>query len=130
MESLPFIRYQVLMLSHVKSSHQINLGRTVPEIYWHSSPFAPFFNPAPAWTTERNTSFIFLKMFVRWNSDLLNTLTIQQAQQEIDELFDEWTPEALGAPLTREEQSDLPLVPVDSCANDPGLNSSTRASRS
>ena len=37
-------------------------------------------------------------MFVRWNSDLLNTLTIQQAQQKIDELFDEWTPEALGAP--------------------------------
>ena len=66
-------------------------------------------------------------MLVRWNSDLLNTLTIQQ---EISELFDEWTSEALGAPLTPEEQSYLPLVPVVSGANDPGLNSSTRASRS
>ena len=56
---------------HVKSSHQNDPGRMSSKFCSHFSPFVPFFNPAPARITERNSSFIFLNRFVRRDSDLI-----------------------------------------------------------
>ena len=69
------VSYKILgsnvIARYVKSSHQNDPGRMSSKFYSHFSPFVPFFNPAPARITERNSSFIFLNRFVRRDSDLI-----------------------------------------------------------
>ncbi|KAG6855084.1 hypothetical protein C0991_006013 [Blastosporella zonata] len=82
-----------VLLRYVKSSHQNDPGRTILEVILVI--FA-----------------IRTLLQSRTRADRTGKHFIQFSDKEIDELVDEWTPEALDTPLTSAEQDDLAAVPV------------------